>query len=81
MYMFVYICKSNKDHKAKKYICVFPVTRPTIIFSSDPKVYIGIPKKKRNSIIHNLPCLRPFFIGFATFAVIFEAVLLFKHLF
>ena len=31
--------------EAKKKICVFPVTRPTLIFSSDPKVFIGIPKK------------------------------------
>ena len=66
--------------RPKKEICVFPVTRPTLIFPSDPKVFIGIPKKM-NSIIRNLPCLRPLFIGFATFAVIFEAVLLFKHLF
>ena len=29
----------------KKKICVFPVTRPTLIFPSDPKVFIGIPKK------------------------------------
>ena len=26
-------------------ICVFPVTRPTLIFPSDPKVFIGIQKK------------------------------------
>ena len=30
----------------KKNIFVFPVTRPTIIFPSDPNVFIGIPKKK-----------------------------------
>ena len=29
----------------KNKICVFPVTRPTLIFPSDPKVFIGIPKK------------------------------------
>ena len=63
--------------RPKKKICVFPVTRPTLIFPSDPNVFIGIPKKKKR----NLPYLRPFFIGFATFTVIFEAVLLFKHLF
>ena len=31
--------------RPKKNICVFPVTRPTLIFPSDPKVFIGIPKK------------------------------------
>ena len=31
--------------RPKKKICVFPVTRPTLIFPSDPKVFIGIPKK------------------------------------
>ena len=31
--------------RQKKKICVFPVTRPTLIFPSDPKVFIGIPKK------------------------------------
>ena len=35
----------NEYAKAKKKICVFPVTRPTLIFPSDPKVFIGIPKK------------------------------------
>ena len=65
--------------RPKKEICVFPVTRPTLFFPSDPKVIIGIPKKW-NSIIRNLHYLLPFFIAFATFAVIFEAVLLFKHL-
>ena len=30
--------------RPKKNICVFPVTRPTLIFPSDPKVFIGIPK-------------------------------------
>ena len=29
--------------RPKKKICVFPVTRPTLIFPSDPKVFIGIP--------------------------------------
>ena len=66
--------------RPKKNICVFPVTRPTLIFPSDPKVFIGIPKKW-NFIKRNLPYLRPFFIGFDTFTVIFEAVLLFKHMF
>ena len=33
----------------KKKMCVLPVTRPTLIFPSDPKVFIGIPKK--NEII------------------------------
>ena len=65
--------------RPKKKICVFPVTRPTLIFPSDPKVFIGIPKKK---LFHMQPTLfAAIFIGFATFAVIFEAVLLFKHLF
>ena len=70
------------DHryiKAKKKICVFPVTRPTLIFPSDPKVFIGIPKKKILSYATYL--FAAIFIGFATFVVIFEAVLLFKHLF
>ena len=31
--------------RPKKNICVFPVTRPTLIFPSNPKVFIGIPKK------------------------------------
>ena len=31
--------------RPKKNICVFPVTRPTLIFASDPNVFIGIPKK------------------------------------
>ena len=48
--------------RQKKKICVFPVTRPTLIFPSDPKVFIGIPKKKRNFIIPNLPYLRPFLL-------------------
>ena len=26
----------------KKKICVFPVTQPTLIYPSDPKVFIGI---------------------------------------
>ena len=30
--------------RPKKEICVFPVTRPTLIFRSDPKVFIGIQK-------------------------------------
>ena len=33
--------------RQKKNICVFPVTRPTLIFPSDPKVFIGIPKKMK----------------------------------
>ena len=66
--------------RPKKKICVFPVTRPTLIFPSDPKVFIGI-SKKLTFIKRNLPYLRPFFIGFATFTVIYEAVLLFIHLF
>ena len=36
--------------RPKKNICVFPVTRPTLIFPSDPKVFIGIPK---NEILSN----------------------------
>ena len=31
-----------------KKICVFPVTGPTLIFPSDPKVFIGI---KKNEIL------------------------------
>ena len=66
--------------RPKKNICVFPVTRPTIIFPSDPKIFIGI--KKNMKFYHTQPTLfAAIFIGFATFAVIFEAVLLFKHLF
>ena len=66
--------------RPKKKICVFPVTRPTLIFPSDPKVFIGIPKKMY--FYHTQPTLfTAIFIGCATFAVIFEAVLLFKHLF
>ena len=66
--------------RQKKNICVFPVTRPTLIFPSDPKVFIGIPKKMK--FYHTHPTLfAAIFIGFATFAIIFEAVLLFKHLF
>ena len=66
--------------KAKKKICVFPVTRPTLFFPSDPKVFIGIPKKMK--FYHTQPTLfAAIFIGFATFVVIFEAVLLIKHLF
>ena len=68
------------DLGKKKYIYVFPVTRPTLIFPSDPKVFIGIQKKMK--FYHTQPTLfAAIFIGFATFAVIFEAVLLFKHLF
>ena len=63
-----------------KKICVFPVTQPTLIFPSDPEVFIGIQKKMKS--YHTQPTLFvAIFIGFATFAVIFEAVLLFKHLF
>ena len=29
--------------RPKEKICVFPVSRPTLIFSSDPKVFIRIP--------------------------------------
>ena len=64
--------------RPKKKICVFPVTRPTLFFPSDPKVFIGIPKKKMK-FYHTL--FAAIFIGFVTFAVIFEAVLLLKHLF
>ena len=71
---------------AKNKICVFPVTRPTLIFPSDPKVFIGIPPPpppKKMKFYHTQPTLFAaiFFIGFTTFAVIFEAVLLFKHLY
>ena len=48
---------------------MLPVSRPTLIFSSDPKVFIGI--KRRNSFTQNLTYLRPFVIGFETFVVIF----------
>ena len=66
--------------RPKKKKCAFPVTRPTLIFPSDPKVFIGIPKKMK--FYHTQPTLfAAICIGFATFAVIFEAVLLFKHLF
>ena len=66
--------------RPKKEICVFPVTRPTLFFPSDPKVFIGIPIKLK--FYHTVPTLfAAIFIGFVTFAVIFEAVLLFKHLF
>ena len=69
------------DKAKKKKICVFPVTRPTLIFPSDPKVFIGIPKTKKK-FCHMQPTLfAAIFIGFATFAVIFEAALLFEHLF
>ena len=65
--------------RPKKNICVFPVTRPTLIFPSDPKVFIGIPKKMK--FYQTQPTLfAAIFIGFSTFTVIFEAVLLFKHL-
>ena len=63
----------------KKKLCVFPVTRPTLIFPSDPKVFIGI--KKMNFFNTQPTLFAAIFISFATFAVIFEAVLLFKHLF
>ena len=62
--------------RPKKKICVFPVTRPTLIFPSDPKVFIGMPIKMK--FYHTQPTLfAAIFIGVATFAVIFEAVLLF----
>ena len=58
---------------------MFPVTRPTLIFPSDPKVFIGIPKKMK--FYHTQPNqFAAIFIGFATFAFIFEVVLLFKHI-
>ena len=67
-------------HIRQKKICVFPVTRPILIFPSNPKVFIGILKKMK--FYHTQPTLfAAIFIGFATFDVIFEAVLLFKHLF
>ena len=66
--------------RPKKKICVFPVTRPTLFFPSDPKVFIGIPKKNEILSCATYP-ICGHSIGFATFAVIFEAVLLFKHLF
>ena len=69
-----------KLSKAKEKICVFPVTRPTLIFSSDPNVLLAFQKNEILSYT-TYPVCGHFFIGFATFAVISEAVLLFKHLF
>ena len=82
LFMMGYVTFPASDNvsKAKKK-CVFPVTRQTLIFQSDPKVFIGIPKKKMK-FYHPQPTLfTAIFIGFDTFAVIFEAVLLFKDLF
>ena len=53
--------------KAKQYIYVFPVSRPTLTFSSDYKVLIGFKKMK---FYHMQPTLLAA-NGFATFAVIF----------
>ena len=61
----------------KNIICLFPVTRPALIFPSDPKVFIW--HSKKNEILSYTTY--PIVIGCATSAVIFEAVLLFKHLF
>ena len=49
----------------EKKICIFMVSRPIQIFSSDPKVFIVI--QKTNEILSHL---RPFVNDFATFIVI-----------
>ena len=65
----------------KKYVCFFfPVTRPTLIFPSDPKDLLAFQKNKILSYA-TYPICGHFFYRFATFPVIFVAVLLFKHLF
>ena len=62
-------------HMLRPKKCVLSATRPTLIFPSEPKFLIGTPKKIK--FYHTQPTLfAAIFIGFATFAVIFEAVLL-----
>ena len=36
---------SSIDYSGKKKICPFPVTRPTLIFCLDPKVFIALDDK------------------------------------
>ena len=56
--------------RPKKKLCVFPVTRPNLIFPATPKFLLVFKKMKS---YHTQPTLfAAIFIGFATFAVIFE---------
>ena len=74
-YLLTWVTQTSHG-KAKKNMCVFPVTRPTLIFPSDPKVFIGIPKIKRN-----LPYLRPFLLVLPLSLSYLKLYCCFKHLF